>query len=48
MPTFDLQQPEQVEAMRALIRELGERAETLRTAPWVVLDVRGNAGGNSG
>jgi len=48
MPTFHLQQAEQVEAMRALIRELGERAETLRTAPWVVLDVRGNTGGNSG
>jgi hypothetical protein len=48
MPTFDLQQPEQVDAMRALIRELDERAETLRIAPWVVLDVRGNTGGNSG
>lgn len=48
MPTFHLQRPEQVEAMSALIRELGERAETLRIAPWVVLDVRGNTGGNSG
>lgn len=48
LPTFHLQRPEQVEAMQALIRELGERAEILRTAPWVVLDVRGNTGGNSG
>jgi hypothetical protein len=48
LPTFDLQQSEQVDAMQALIRELGEQAETLRNAPWVVLDVRGNGGGNSG
>ena len=48
LPTFNLQQSEQVDAMRALIRELGEQAETLRNAPWVVLDVRGNDGGNSG
>lgn len=48
MPTFNLQEPEQVDAMRALIRDLGKRANVLRSARWVVLDVRGNTGGNSG
>ena len=48
LPTFDLQQPEQVDAMRALVRDLRRRAKPLRAAPWVVLDVRGNTGGNSG
>lgn len=47
LPTFHLN-PEQVHTMRALIRELGQAAQTLREAPWVVLDVRGNTGGNSG
>ena len=48
LPTFDLQQPEQVQTMRTLIRDLHKRAAPLRAAPWVVLDVRGNTGGNSG
>jgi hypothetical protein len=48
LPTFYLQEPAQVDAMRALIGELDQVAGKLRDAPWVVLDVRGNSGGNSG
>jgi Peptidase family S41 len=48
LPTFDLVQPQQVDAMRALIRDLRKRATSLRAGPWLVLDVRGNTGGNSG
>ena len=48
LPTFNLQKPEQVQTMRALIRDLQKRAAPLRAAPWVILDARGNTGGNSG
>lgn len=40
LPTFNLQEPAQVDAMRALIDELDQVAGKLRDAPWVVLDVR--------
>ena len=48
LPTFHLQEPTQVDDMRALISELGQVVGKLRDAPWLVLDVRGNSGGNSG
>jgi hypothetical protein len=47
LPTFDLE-PREVEALRTLISKLGEQAAQLLLAPWLVLDVRGNTGGNSG
>lgn len=47
LPTFNLHGSDQLKSMRTLIRDLKKNVKTLRSAPWVVLDVRGNGGGNS-
>lgn len=47
MPTFNLDTKD-LRAMRTLLKDIKKRIRTLREAPWVVLDVRGNTGGNSG
>ena len=47
MPTFDLDEKD-LAAMRALLQDIRKKIRVLREAPWVVLDVRGNSGGNSG
>lgn len=46
IPTFG-PQDEQVEVMQELIAELAVRAEELRSAEAIVIDVRGNSGGSS-
>jgi hypothetical protein len=47
LPTFNFQD-KQVDAINALLKKLETHSTRLQKAHWVVLDVRGNTGGNSG
>jgi hypothetical protein len=47
LPTFNFQ-GDGAAAMQALLKKLQVQAKRLHAARWVVLDVRGNTGGNSG
>jgi hypothetical protein len=47
LPTFNFQD-KQVDAINALLKKLETHSSRLQKAHWVVLDMRGNTGGNSG
>lgn len=47
LPTFSFDDQAGIRRMQALLRRVRALAPKLHAAPWVVLDVRGNGGGNS-
>jgi hypothetical protein len=47
LPSFDANSAETVAALTHLIADIETRADTLRAAPLLVFDVRGNGGGDS-